>query len=42
MVKGENGTIVKGIDIKAPCIITGFSVTGRESGIYAKGVSGTI
>jgi parallel beta-helix repeat protein len=40
-VKGENGAIVKGIDIKAPCVITGFSVTGRQVGIFANGVSGS-
>lgn len=41
IVKGENGAIVKGIDIRAPSVITGFSVTGREAGIYANGVSGS-
>lgn len=41
IVKGEAGAIVKGIDIRAPSIVTGFSVTGREAGIFANGVSGT-
>jgi parallel beta-helix repeat (two copies) len=41
IVKGEDGAIVKGIDIRAPSIVTGFSVTGREVGIFANGVSGT-
>lgn len=41
ILKGEDGAIVKGIDIQAPCIVTGFSVTGREVGILAKGITGT-
>jgi parallel beta-helix repeat protein len=41
IVKGESGAIVKGIDIRAPSVVTGFSVTGREVGIYANGVSGS-
>jgi parallel beta-helix repeat protein len=41
IVKGESGAIIKGIDIRAPCIVTGFSVTGREAGIFANGVSGS-
>jgi len=41
ILAGRNGAIVKGIDINAPCIVTGFSVTGREVGIFAQGISGT-
>jgi parallel beta-helix repeat protein len=41
VVKGEDGAIVRGIDIRAPSVVTGFSVTGREAGIYANGVSGS-
>ena len=41
ILKGEDGALVKGIDIKAPCIVTGFSVTGREVGIFAQGITGT-
>jgi parallel beta-helix repeat protein len=41
ILKGEDGALVKGIDIQAPCIVTGFSVTGREVGIFAQGITGT-
>lgn len=41
ILKGEAGATVKGIDIQAPCIVTGFGVTGRECGIFAQGISGT-
>jgi parallel beta-helix repeat protein len=40
-VKGEDGALVRGIDIQSPAIVTGFSVTGREAGIYANGISGS-
>ncbi|WP_148266479.1 right-handed parallel beta-helix repeat-containing protein [Methanocella arvoryzae] len=41
ILKGEDCALVRGIDIEAPCIVTGFSVTGRECGIFAQGISGT-
>ncbi|WP_424356732.1 right-handed parallel beta-helix repeat-containing protein [Methanocella sp. MCL-LM] len=41
ILKGEDGALVKGIDIEAPSIVTGFSVTDRECGIFAQGISGT-
>lgn len=40
-LKGEDGATVKAIVIQAPCVVTGFSVTGSQGGIFAQGITGT-